>query len=161
MTIKNYLSYFDEMIRPTESLFHLVPADKIDWRPVEGAFTAGQLMAHMAIALKVYAGGITAGAWGVQSMREIFLRNRHTPSWTVDEALAALSESYAQFRQSVANLAQEEFDHGLIDTPQLGRVPRWRAAMLALEHHLNHKAELFMYLKLLGVKVHTGHLYRG
>lgn len=161
MTVRDYLSYFDDMIRPTEPLFRMVPPDKLDWKPSENAFSAAQLMAHMAGALGMYARGISVGDWGFKSMREIFLFNRRTPSATIEAAVNALNEHYAEFRMRVGALSQDDFDRGEIDTPQLGRVPRWRAAMLAVEHHVNHKAELFMYLKFMGVKVNSGHLYVG
>lgn len=160
MTLKNYLTYFDEMMEPTIPMFRLVPADKIDWKPFDNAFTTGQLMAHMAISLEVYGGGLRQGDWGVRSMREIFVRNRHTPSYPVDEAVEALHKTYQKFRDAVGSMTEEEFSKGEVDSPQLGRVPRWRLAMLAVEHHVNHRAELFMYLRMMGVKVNTGTLYR-
>ena len=159
MTLQNYLQYFDEMFTPTVPLFRMVPADKIDWKPTERSFTTGQLMAHIAGALGVYGRGIARGEWGYASMREIFLRNRRTPSLKVEEAVAVLEKNHVEFNQLLRTLTEEEFHSGEIDTPQLGRVPRWRIAMLALEHHINHRAELFMYLKILGVEVNTGHLY--
>ncbi len=161
MTVQNYLTYFDDMMKPTEPLFRMVPPEKLDWKPSENAFTAAQLMAHMAGALGMYARGIAKGDWGFKSMREIFLYNRRTPSAQIDEAVSVLEKHYAEFKRLIGELSQDEFDHGEIETPQMGRVPRWRAAMLAVEHHVNHKAELFMYLKFMGVKVNTGHLYVG
>lgn len=159
MTLNGYLEYFDRLIRSAERLFKLVPADKIDWKPTEDSFTTGQLMAHMASSLASYGRGIGTGKWGVGSLQEIMEHNRQTPSLGAAEALQALNSSYSEFRRLVGGLAEEEFSSGEIDSPQFGRVPRWRAALLAMEHHLNHKAELFMYLKLVGVKVDTRHLY--
>ncbi|MBI3006126.1 MAG: DinB family protein [Ignavibacteriales bacterium] len=162
MTLQNYLAYFDEMLKPTESLFRLVPAGNIDWKPTENSFSLGQQMAHMAGALKVYGHGMATGDWGFKSMRERFVKNRHTPSATIDEAVKALHENHAEFKRLVGSLTEEEFNVGEIETPQFGgKVPRWRIGMLAVEHHINHKAEFFMCLKLLGVRVNTGHLYRG
>lgn len=159
MTVQNYLSYFDEMMEPTIPMFRLAPADKVDWKPMENAFTVGQLMAHMGISLEVYGGGLAGGNWGVQSMREIFVRNRHTPSLSVEEAVTMITKNYEEFRKSIGGLSEDDFNLGEVDSPQLGRVPRWRLAMLAVEHHVNHRAELFTYLKMLGVKVNTGTLY--
>lgn len=161
MTVVDYLTYFDEMMKPTVPMFSLVPNDKIDWKPNENSFTVGQLMAHMAISLQFYARGLMAGDWGVKSMREIFVHNRHTPILQVAEAIQMLENNYNKFREQVRRLCDDEFNNGLVDSPQLGRVPRWRLAMLAVEHFVNHRAELFMYLKLLGVKVNTGTLYKG
>lgn len=159
MTLQNFLSYFDEIVLPTEELFRLIPPDKLEWKPTENSFSLGQQIAHMAGALSVYGRGVAAGEWGFKSMRERFVLNRRTPSLSVEEAIATMKAGHAEFRSLVGALEEDEFDHGEVDTPQLGRVPRWRIAMLALEHHIDHKAEVFMYLKLLGVSVNTGNLY--
>ncbi len=160
MTLQDYLSYFNDVVQPTEQLYRLIPADKLDWKPADNAFSLGQQIAHLSGALGVYAHGITKGEWGFKSMRERFVLNRHTPSMAVEEAVRLLNENTAEFRNVVGSLTEEEFSKGEVDSPQLGRVPRWRLAMLAVEHHINHKAELFMSLKLMGVSVNTGNLYK-
>ena len=161
MTLHNYLSYVESQLKPTESLFRLVPMENIDWKPMEKLFTAGQLMSHIGGGLRVYGNGIANGNWGFTSMREIFVRNRTQDSLSVEEAVRKLYTCHTEFATLLGALSEEEFQNGEVDTPQLGRVPRWRIAMLCVEHHLNNKAELFMYLKLLGVDVNTGTLYRG
>jgi uncharacterized damage-inducible protein DinB len=161
MTLQDYLSYTDYLVKSTAVLFQQIPEDTIDWKPTENSFTIGQQLAHMVGAFEVYAHGMTSGEWGFKSIRERFLQNRRTPSVSVAEALRLLQTNAAIFRQHVGLLTEEEFLQGELESPQLGgRVPRWRIGMLFVEHHLNHKAELFMYLKLLGVKVNSGHLYR-
>lgn len=160
MTLQDYLSFFDDVVRPTEQLFRLIPPDKLDWKPTGNSFTLGQQIGHLAGALGVYAHGIVNGEWGFKSMRERFVLNRHTPSMSVEEAIHLLNENHLEFRRVVGALSEEEFNKGEIDSPQLGRVPRWRLAMLAVEHHINHKAEVFMCLKQLGVPVNTGNLYK-
>jgi len=92
-------------------------------------------------------------------MREIFIRNRRTPAFSVDDAVQHLHENYEEFKRCIRDLTEDEFSNGIVDSPQLGKVPRWRLAMLTVEHTVNHRAQLFMYLKLLGVKVDTGTLY--
>lgn len=159
MKPQDYLRYVDGIVQSTEQLFQLIPPDKIDWKPTEKSFTLGQQIAHLSSALGVYARGISSGDWGFQSMRERFVLNRHTPSMNVDDAVRTLNESHMEFNRLIGSLSEDEFNNSEMDSPQLGRVPRWRLAMLAVEHHINHKAEIFMYLKLLGVNVHTGNLY--
>ncbi len=159
MTLTQYLDYARDVMQPTETLFQLVPADKIEWKPTEKSFTVGQLTNHIAGALHVYTKGIARGEWGFTSMREIFVANRRTPTAAVEQALALYQTSYANFFDTLSSLTEEDFSVGEVDTPQLGKVPRWRIAMLGLEHHSKHLAELFMYLKILGVQVNTGHLY--
>lgn len=162
MTLQQFLLYCDDMIRPTEPLFRCVPADKLDWKPTEKSFTLGQQMVHIAGSLEVYGNGIATGDWGFGSMRERFVKNRYTPSLNVEDAVAFLNKNYQIFKSRLSSLSEEEFNSGEIDTPQFGgKAPRWRVAMLAVEHHINHKAEFFMCLKIIGVDVNTGTLYRG
>ena len=160
MTLRNFLSYCDDIIPPAEQLFQLIPADKIGWKPSEASFTLGQQIAHISGALSTYGHGIATGDWGFKSMRERFVLNRRTPSVRVEDAVADLKKGYEEFRSLLAGLTEEEFNEGEVESPQLGRAPRWRLAMLAVEHHINHKAELFMSLKQLGVNVNTGNLYK-
>lgn len=162
MTLQNYLSSIDDLVKSTEHLFQQIPEEKIDWKPAEHAFSVGQQLAHIVGAFEGYARGMTTGAWGFRSIRELFLQNRRTPSVTVAEATRLLRANHAEFRRCIGNLSEEEFLRGEVETPQLGgSVPRWRIGLLFIEHHLNHKAELFMYLKLLGIEVNSSHLYRG
>lgn len=163
ITIQQYLQYVDEIMIPTEAMFELVPDEKIDWSVIEGFFTLGQLMGHIAGAVGVYAGGITKGDWTFQSMREILVRNRRSPSVTKSVALDELRKNVILFKSGIAALTPEEFNAGTVFAPQFGgnQTPRWRIALLFLEHHNNHKAELFMSLKVMGQKLNTGHLYRG
>lgn len=161
MTVTHYLSYVDDILAPIPALFRLVPADKVEWTPVPGTFTCGQLMAHIAGAIEVYANGITQGEWGFASIRERLVMNRHTPSLAADAAVALLETNATIFHEKVGALTEDEFQNGLVVSPQLGGpAPRWRVALFFADHHLTHRAELFMHLRVLGIRVHTGTLYR-
>ena len=159
MTLSEYLHYFDEMMGPTEALFRLVPPDKIDWKPTEDSFTAGQLMAQIGGALGAYGRGTTTGQWRFSSFEEVHALNQKTPALTVDAAIENFRKNYAFYKDVVGRLTEEEFQSGELDTPQLGRVKRWRIAMMTIEHHLTHKTELFMYLKMLKTPVSTRNLF--
>jgi len=161
MTIHEFLSWFDNSIETTEAMYHLVPTDKLDWKPTPSSFTLGQLIEHMPKALWFNAKVIASEELPLKSMREILVANRRHPTATVDEALLHLVEWSGGFRNAVESLGDEKFQHGIVNTPQWGVLPTWRFAVFALEHHLNHKMELHMYLKLLGAKVNTGTLYLG
>lgn len=159
MTPIQFRDYAAMQLAPTEELFRRVPPDRKDWAPVEGAFTAGQLMYHMAFALRFNADGIRSNTWGMPSLRHVFVANRRTPSATVDESVRMYQENVAYFLSIFDSMAETEFADGMLDTLQLGRAEKWKMALFALEHHLNHKAELFMYLKLMGVAVTSRDLY--
>ena len=161
MTVSQFYDYALTVLAPTEPLFKLVPESKTDWKPTESSFTAGQLMYHIAYSLKFNANGIGKNEWAVPSMRHVFISNRHTPSSSVDEAVRLYRETSAVFLRLFSTMNEDEFRNDEVDSVAIGRAKKWRVALFALEHHINHKAELFMYLKLMGVKVTTKNLYTG
>ncbi len=116
-------------------------------------------MHHMAYALHFNAKGIEKNEWELPSLRHVFVSNRKTPSSTVEECVALYRKNARYFLDIFATMPEDEFANAEVDSIQLGRVQKWRIALFALDHHLNHKAELFMYLKLMGVKVTSKDLY--
>lgn len=155
-----FLEFYREIVTSTEVLFQQVPDDRLDWRPVETVFTLGQLLAHMVGSTRVYADGVTDGNWGFTAMREILLANRRTTPMGSASALERLKENAAYFAEKLSLLSERDFEEGEVFAPQVnGFAPRWRIALLAAEHQITHKTELFMSLKMLHLKVHTGHLY--
>ena len=159
MTTGEFLFWFDDVIRTTQSMYRLVPPDKLDWKPTEHSFTLGQLIEHMALALRFNGNVIASEEWPLKSLREILVANRRQGSVPVDEALKHLAESGSAFKRTIERLGDEKFQSGYVNTPQRGTLPIWRFAIFVLEHHLNHKMELHLYLRLIGVKVNTGTLY--
>lgn len=161
MTVHQFQDYARTVLAPTEPMFRLVPETKTDWKPTESSFTAGQLMYHIADALHFNADGIGKNKWAVPSMRHVFLANRKTPGSSVADAVQYYRATSAEFLQVFNAMEDDEFQQGEVDSVQIGRAQKWRVALFALEHHCNHKAELFMYLKLMGVAVSTKNLYIG
>jgi hypothetical protein len=160
MNRDTYLRFSHDVMEPVEGLFRAVPPAGVAWKPTPTSFSTGQLMAHIVISTRSYADGIATGEWGVSSLRRVFVVNRRTPSMDVEESLRTWRENRAYFNRRIQGLTEEEFREGEVFGLPFDRpVVRWRLALFAAEHLLSHKAELFMYLKLIGEKVHTGHLY--
>lgn len=161
MTPQQFVEYAEQMLRPTEALFRLVPADRTEWKPTPESFTAGQLMLHMAQALRFNAQGLKTNEWALPSLRHILLANRRIETATVDRAVELYREN-AEFLYDVfKTMPEEEFSRAQVDTPQFGPQEKWRYALFTVAHHLNHKAELFMYLKMMGMPAGSRELYGG
>ncbi len=158
---QEFLEYLDWVLRPCKALMELVPDDKLDYAPAEGMFTLGQLLHHLALSPGFYARGFGTGDWGVRSLREIFLHNQRTEPVTGRRAIEILEESKRNVVEAIQNLTEDEFQGKEMDSPTLGRRKIWRLCIHMVEHQLNHKEQLFLYLKLLGIRVHTGTLYSG
>ncbi len=161
ITTDNLLEEYDRMIRATEALFRLVPDDKNEWAPADGMLTCGQQMLHIAGTLKAYSDACKTGSWPVRSIDEILVRNNETPSATPALALRVLRRSASDFRTTVEAFTQDQLNEEVY-SPQFGKdVPRWKLILLAIEHHHSHKAELFVYMRLLGIRVDSKLLYFG
>ncbi len=161
MTPLQFVSYAEQMLAPTIPMFQLVPPDKIDWKLTEGSFTCGQLMHHMGGSLRFNANGLRNNDWALPSLRHIFLANRREQSSTVEEAVQLYNETSKEFFDTFRTMPEEEFRNAIVNTPQFGPQEKWRYALFAVAHHLNHKTELFMYLKTMGIKVGSRELYGG
>ncbi|HEX9655675.1 MAG TPA: DinB family protein [Bacteroidota bacterium] len=155
------MSWFDEVTGPTEAMFRLVPPDKIDSRATPSSFSLGQLLSHIPRSLSYNTKVLRQEELPLKSLREIFVANRRHSSSTVEEGCSLLGSALDEFRSAVRALDDNRFQTEQISTPQKGEVPRWRFCAFVLEHHIHHLMELHISLKLLGVSVNTGTLYKG
>jgi uncharacterized damage-inducible protein DinB len=161
MTKAQYLSWFDEVLQPTEPTFRRVPSDKLEFRLTERGFTVGQLLSHIPASLRFFSIVLNNEEPPLKSMREILVANRRQGSATVEEGVRYLTSATHAFKQSVEKLTEDQFQNDLLDTPQKGRVHYWRYCAFAIEHHIHHLMELHLSLKVLGVDVNTQSLYVG
>lgn len=161
MTLADYRTWFTEVLAPTAPMFRLVPPDRLQFQLTGSSFTLGQLLSHIPLGLSFQAATLRGEPLPVKSMREIFVANRRQPSAGVEEGLALLEQGAASWFGALEEGGEERWAGGIVETVQLGRVPVWRLALFVAEHHIHHLMELHISLKVLGVKVHTGTLYRG
>lgn len=161
MTKAQYLTWFEEVLQPTEPTFRLVPPDKLDFRLTERGFTIGQLLGHIPASLRFFSIVLNNEEPPLKSMREILVANRRQSSATVEDGVRYLTSATAAFKKAVDKLTENQFQNESLDTPQKGRIPYWRYCAFAIEHHVHHLMELHLSLKVLGVDVNTKTLYVG
>lgn len=151
----------DEQIERTIHLIGLVPANQLEWKPpIPGAWAVNHVLGHMLDCLA----GFCAVLYAAYPERlQHFDALRHLPVNHACDPVAAC-ERIGLYRLHI----KEGF--GLLADADLGRkLPTVFVAegetVLALllgnlEHLINHKHQLFMYLRLLAVPVGTPNLYR-
>lgn len=148
-----------EQVALLERLLGLIPPDKLDWRPRAGAFRTDELLGHLLECLA----GFCAALYALNPERlSHFEQLRQLPV----NHRCGVEEARERIRQYAAHI--EEGFSLIGDRDLARRVPtvfaeRGEAAMTLLlgnlEHLINHKYQLFFYLKLMGVPVSTGDLY--
>ncbi len=155
-----FLSKLEEQIERTEHLITLIPSDKLEWKPQPDSRRVCDLLGH----LLECATGFCAALYAAnperlahfEHLRDLLVNHR----CEVDEALERLREYLKHIEEGFALLSDDDLKRNI---PTVF-VPDGEALMTILlgnlEHFINHKYELFFYLKLLGVSVGTADLYR-
>jgi len=149
----------DEQISRTEHLIGLLPAGPLDDAPVPGAGSAAQLLGHL---LECLAGFCAVFAAAHPDRLPHFRRLRDRPvNRAIDpaEALSGMAVYRAHIDEGFAMLSDADLSR-LLPT---AFVPRGESVLTLLlgnlEHLINHKHQLFTYLKLRGIAVSTPDLY--
>src|SRR5262245_23557183 len=147
------LSKLEEQTDRAQHLIDLIPEDKANWRPVPNSLSVCEILGHLLECLAGFCA--TLYAMKPEELAH-FLRLRDLPVSHCCE----IAEARERIRVYL-NSIREGF--ALLNDEDLGRtiptvfVPSGEAAMTILlgnlEHFINHKYQLFFYLKLLGVSV--------
>ena len=149
-----------EQLERTVHLIGLIPPDQCDWTPeVSGAWSVGMLLGHL---LECCAGFCAALAAAEPQRLAHFADLRALPV-NCDCAPAPAIERVALYRERI----EEGF--ALLDDARLGQrvatvfVNEGELLLTLLlgnvEHLINHKHQLFTYLRQMGIGVGTADLY--
>jgi len=153
------LTKIEEQIGRTLHLIELIPADKTEWSPQPNSFRVCDLLGHLLECLAGFCATLYAAnperLAHFDKLRELQVNH-----------CCRSEEALTRIRQYSLHI-KEGFD--LLDDSDLGR--RIRTVFVSegesvltlllgnLEHLINHKYQLFSYLKLLDIPVTTSDLY--
>jgi hypothetical protein len=154
------LSKINEQIERAEHFIALLPQNRLEWQPpIPGAWPPGVLVGHLLECLA----GFCAVLYAVEPDRlRHFADLRHLPVNHLcgeDEARERMAAYRDHIHQGFALL--EDVDLGRpVPTIFTGEGESVLTLLLGnLEHLINHKHQLFTYLKLLDVNVSSRDLY--
>ena len=138
-----------EQIERTRHLIALVPAERLDWRPQAGDWTTADLLGHL---LDCISGFCAVLAAAEPERLAHFAKLREMPT-TIEIFHSHIEEGFALLTD--ADLAR------CVPTVFVAQGEPILTLLLGnLEHLINHKHQLFTYLKQMGVPVATLDLYR-
>ena len=148
-----------EQIERTRHLIALLPENSTAWTPaIPGAWTVGELTGHLLDCLAGFCAALHAAAPApsLAALRELSVNH----ACTAAEATARIAAYKEALDQAFAQVTDEDLairiptvftrNGELLLTLLLGN----------LEHLINHKHQLFTYLKMMGVSVASADLYR-
>lgn len=143
------LDKINEQIERTRHLIGLIPQAQMDWQPYPGDWTTRELIGHL---LDCMSGFCAVLAAAEPQRLAHFSKLREIPG-TIDVIHDHINEGFALLTDvDLARFVPTVFvENGeSIMTLLLGN----------LEHLINHKHQLFAYVKQMGVPVTTPDLYR-
>ncbi|HEX8914066.1 MAG TPA: DinB family protein [Humisphaera sp.] len=148
-----FLSEFEHEAKTTRRFLERVPADRLDWRPHPKSMTVGQLALHIASV----PGGIASAATQDSIPAPDFSKGMPQPA-TLDEVLAAHDASVATVRKVLPTIGDHRMGGTWTATAPDGKpvmsMPRSGVIrMIMLNHWIQHRGQLGVYLRLLGAKV--------
>jgi hypothetical protein len=102
---------------------------------------------------------LLSGKW--PSMEEMgeSMKLENLPSCSPQEALDKLEKDKKTLRQVLDGVSEADFTNKVVSVPWGMTAKFERMAIYFLGHFINHKMQLFTYLKLLGLPVNTETLY--
>lgn len=159
------LAKLREEIERTEHLIALIPVHQLDWRPEwptpepSQGLTVGRLLGHLLTCLAGFCAALYA-AHGERLAHFNRLRELSVSHHCgVDEARQRIRDYAAHIEAGFALLTDADLDRPI---PTVF-IPEGEALLTLLlgnlEHLINHKYQLFSYLKTLGVPLGTRDLY--
>jgi hypothetical protein len=154
------LAKLEEQIERADHLIALVPMDKLEWQPLPESFRVCDLLGHLLECLA----GFCAALYAIDPQRfahfTLLREMKVNHCCGVEEARERAQHYLVYIREGFANLTDVDLSRRL---PTVF-VAEGEAALTILlgnmEHFINHKHQLFLYLKMLGVQVATADLYR-
>jgi uncharacterized damage-inducible protein DinB len=148
-----------EQIERTEHLIYLIPQDRMAWNPqVSPATAVGHLLGHLLECLAGFCAVFDA-AFPQQLASISELRSLPVNHFCArDEALNRI-HSYSARIEEGFDLCGDDDLRRMLPTVFAAAESLTTLLLGNLEHLINHKYQLFMYLKLLGVPVASKDLY--
>ncbi|PSH04593.1 MAG: hypothetical protein CXZ00_07200 [Acidobacteria bacterium] len=149
-----------EQIDKTEHLIQLIPPDLIAWSPQwsSGSFDVGHLLGHL---LECFAGfcSVFYAAFPQQFEDALTLRSLPVNHFCKPEEAIARVLVYKKYIEAGFDLCGDADLERMLPTHFVPAESVMTLLLGNLEHTVNHKYQLFAYLKMLGVPVGTRDLY--
>ena len=162
----------DYLYRVTDALFEIVDDERLDWKPDAGEnwMTTGQLLMHTATSNGPGFKGFVTGDWGMPDGTS--LEDMEPDEMLPPAEKMSTVQSVSQARELLARDREQAFEvlqsvsEGDLANRELAAP--WnpgesfalgRHLLHSIRHSMQHKGQLFYYLKLQGKPVNTGHLW--
>lgn len=144
-TVTTFLPYYDKIRERTKRLLAVVPPDSLDWAYMPGKFTIGDEIRHIA-AIERYMFAETIA--GRPSSYDGCGKEKADG---YDAVMAYFDERHEESMAIFRALSDEDLQRKCT-TPGNATMPVWKWMRAMVEHEIHHRAQLYIYLNMIGVK---------
>jgi uncharacterized damage-inducible protein DinB len=144
-SIPEFLKYFERVRARTRAVVCCIPRERLEWTPVPGRFTPGDLVRHIAASERWIFGENVRGRPSLYPGHGLELGTGY------EEVLAYLDEMHSESVAIISDLTYEALQ-GRSPTPGGIRVRTWKLLRAMLEHEIHHRGQLYTLLGLIGVE---------
>jgi hypothetical protein len=158
---RSLLAKIHEQFERTSHLISLVPPDRLDWAPpIPDTWPVGVLLGHLLDCAAGFCAVLAAfepqRLAQFAGLREFPVNHRCSPA----EAAARIAVYRAHVDEGFALLRDADLGRPMSTVFVKQGEPLLTLLLGNLEHLINHKHQLFTYMKVLGVGVTSRDLYR-
>lgn len=161
MTRNEYLKFVEGIYQAARGLIKITPDQKLDFKPKEGLMTIAQILKHISGSLGEGLSVAINNTWPTISPDDMLPSADKLPkSNSAAEALQEIEHDWELLKQVFEKITDGEFNQNKINVPWMPQPMTYVEYMMqAMEHLSNHRMQLFIWLKLSGEPLNTGHLY--
>jgi uncharacterized damage-inducible protein DinB len=144
MTHSDFLKYFDSVRGRTLRVAACIPAEHIEWRPVPGAYSFGDLLRHLgAIERWMFAENVARRPARYPGHGRELAEGK-------DDVLAYLARMHTEAMAIFGALSDDEVQRP-VQTPGGASLAAWKWLRSMVEHEAHHRGQIYTMLRMLGV----------
>lgn len=142
--IEPFLDYYRKIRGRTLRVARCIPAERIEWSPIDGRWTFGDLLRHLG-ALERWMFAET-----VQGKPSRYPGCGRDLADGYEQVFAFLERTHAESLEIFGRLTPDDLQ-GRCRTPAGATLPVWKWLRALVEHEIHHRGQIYLYLAHLGV----------
>jgi uncharacterized damage-inducible protein DinB len=143
-SVASFVRYWENIHARTARVVAVIPRDRFDWRPVEGAFSFADLIRHLAAIERYMFAENAHGRWSAYPGHGADLADG------ADEVLKLYRELHAQAVALISGLQDSDLQLPCT-TPGGATMSRAKWLRAMIEHEVHHRGQIYLMLKMIGV----------
>ncbi len=144
LTVDGVLGHWRKVRARTRRVALCVPADGIEWRPRDDAWSPGDLLRHLAAIERFMFAENVCGRPSRYHGHDRSLADG------LDAVIAFLDRCHRESCELIGSLGDADLA-GTCVTPGGTAMPRWQWLRSMVEHEAHHRGQLYLTLRLMGV----------